>query len=139
MAYYFMVEKKRGLYQPLNIASSKYFQTIPKYKIPCALSLKEIDNFTMLFDNEEELRKILVSEAIIPIELSAKSLSARYLNSGKYIKVEYDFLYQKDMEYVYDPSKLIELIMKRYYNNELSFIRDLAFKFSRLRKCGITA
>lgn len=139
MAYYFMVEKKKGTYQPLNIASSKYFPTIPRYKTPCALSLKEIDDFTMLFNNEEELRKILVTEGILPIDMSTKALSARNLNSGKYVKVEYDFLYQKDMEYIYDPSKLIKSIMKRYYNNELKFIKELALKFSRLRKCSVTA
>lgn len=139
MAYYFMVEKKKGIYQPLNIASSKYFLSVPRYKTPCALSLKEIDEFTMLFDDEEELRKTLVKEEILPVDLSTKTLSARNLNSGQYIKVEYDFLYQKDMEYMYDPLKLIKTIMKRYYNNELVFIKDLAFKFSRLRKCGTTA
>lgn len=139
MAYYFMVESKKSTYQPLNIASSKYFQTTPRYKAPCALSLKEIDDFTMLFDDEEELRKKLVLEGILPTNLSTKPLSARNLNSGKYVKVEYDFLYQKDMEYVYDPSKLIKSIMQRYYNNQLVFIKELALKFSRLRKCSVTA
>lgn len=139
MAYYFMVERKKGEYQALNIASSKYFQTIPRYKTPCALSLKEIDDFTMMFDNEDELRIALVQEGILPANLSTKQLSARNLNSGKYTKVEYEFLYQKDMEYVYDPAKLIKSIMSRYYDNELVFIKELAQKFSRLRKCNITA
>ena len=139
MAYYFMVERKKGEYQALNIASSRYFQVIPRYKQQCALTLKEIDDFTMMFNGEAELREKLVEEGIISESLSLKPLSARNLNSGKYVKVEYDFLYQKDIEYVYDPSKLIQSIMKRYYNNELVFIKALAQKFSKLRKCGVTA
>lgn len=139
MAYYFMIERKRGQYQSLNISSSKYFQTIPTHKKICAYTLKEIDDFTMIFDNEAELRKHLVLEEILPISLINKSLSIRYLTGGKYVKVEYDFLYQKDLEYIYDPSRLISLILKRYYNKEFVFIKKLASNFAHHFECSTTA
>lgn len=139
MAYYFMTERKRGQYQSLNISSSKYFQTIPTHKKICAYTLKEIDDFTMMFDNIEELKKHLVLEEILPISLVNKPLSIRYLTGGKYLKVEYDFLYQKDLEYIYDPSRLISLILKRYYNKEFVFIKKLANNFAHYKECSTTA
>lgn len=139
MAYYFMVERKKGQYQPLNIGTSIYFQTIPSYKKVCAYTLKEIDDFTMMFSDEQELRNHLITEEILPISLSNKALSTRYLTGGKYLKVEYDFLYQKDMEYIYDPTRLIKLIMERYYNNEFVFIKKLANNFSKHKECSTTA
>ena len=51
----------------------------------------------MMFNNEQELRKVLISEGILPIELHNKPLSSRLLIKGKYEKVRHDFLYQKDM------------------------------------------
>ena len=75
MAYYFMVESKRGTYLPLDIKKSIYFQLIKtKYQKPNAYTLNEIDSFTMMFNNELELRKTLIAEGLLPIELCNKPL-----------------------------------------------------------------
>jgi len=70
MAYYFTVESKRDEFIPIDIKDSIYFQILKrKYEKPCAYSLEEIDNFTMMFDNELELRHILISEGLLPIKM----------------------------------------------------------------------
>lgn len=139
MAYYLTIENKRGTYQPLNITKSKYFQTIPKFNKPCAYELREIDLFTTLFNNEEELRNALVEELIIKPNQYELPLSIRCLTKGKYNKVPYDFLYQKDIEYIFDPTKLIETIIKRYHNNDFLFIKKFANYFSDYYVCKSTA
>ena len=139
MAYYFTVEQKKGDYLPLNIKLSKFFQVNPKYKKDKAYTLQEIDLFTMMFNDEEELRKALLLERIIPSNLSTKSLSTRTLIKGTYNKVPYDFLYQKDIEYIMNPSKVIEIIMRRYYQNDFVFIKKFADYFSNHHGCTSTA
>ena len=139
MAYYFMVEKKKGEYQALNIGSSKYFPVTKKFNKPCAYTLQEIDMFTMMFNDEQELRKHLLLEGILPVQLSTRALSSRNLIKGKYNKVPHDFLYQKDIEYIMEPTRLIELIMKRYYQNDFLFIKKLADNFASFYECSSTA
>lgn len=140
MAYYFMVESKRGKFIPLEIKKSIYFQIEKtKYSKTSAYSLDEIDNFTMMFDNELELRSILISEEILPIDLKNKPLSTRFLTKGSYEKVRYDFLYQKDLEYIADPSKVVEFITKKYYENDFVFIQKFATNFSKYYECSSTA
>lgn len=140
MAYYLMVEKKRGVYQPLNISSSKYYLSRTKsFNKPCAHSLQEIDEFTMLFDDETELRKRLNEEGILPCSLLDKPLSIRLPKNGTYKKVPHDFLYQNDIEYIMEPERLISLIMKRYHQNDFIFIRKLASYFSEVHECSTTA
>lgn len=139
MAYYFMAEKKRGEYLQLDIRKSKYFPTIPKFNKPFAYTLQEIDTFTMMFNNEQELRNTLIEERILPSELASRALSTRILLKGSYNKVPHDFLYQKDIEYVHNPVKLIELIMKRYHQNDFLFIKKFADYFSNCYECRSTA
>ena len=140
MAYYFTVEIKKGNNIPLEIKNSIYFQTIQrKYTKDCAYSLQEIDSFTMMFDNELELRERLVEEGILPFELFKKPLSIRFYKNNMYKKIPYDFLYQEDIEYIMEPDRLISLIMKRYYQNEFIFIRKLSSHFSEVYECSTTA
>lgn len=139
MAYYFMSEISKGKYRPIEISNSKYFQDyIRKYKKPFAYSLQEIDKFTMMFDNEIELRERLVEEGILPFHLFEKPLSIRNLNKDEYNKVPYNFLYQKDIEYVMDPTRLIEKIMRSFYDGDLLLIKKIASRFSEEYRCKTT-
>lgn len=140
MAYYFMVESKRGQHISLDIKKSIYYQIVTsKYKKQNAFSLEEIDSFTMMFDTEIELRNVLISEGILPIELHNKPLSIRNLLKGKYEKVRHDFLYQKDLEYIAQPKKVIEFVMNKYYQNDFLFIQKLASNFLTYHECSSTA
>lgn len=140
MAYYLTVESKKGNNIPLEIKNSIYFQTVKrKYTKACAYSLQEIDSFTMMFDNESELRERLLEEGILPSKFFKKPLSIRFYKNDMYKKIPYDFLYQKDIEYIMKPDRLISLIMERYYQNEFIFIRKLASHFSEVYECNSTA
>ena len=140
MAYYLTVESKRDEFIPLEINNSIYFQIVKrKYDKKCAYTLEEIDSFTMMFDNELELRHALICEGILPIELRDKKLSTRLLKKGKYEKIKYDFLYQKDLEYIANPLLVVEEIMKRYYQNNFIFLQKFASNFSNFYECSTTA
>lgn len=140
MAYYLTVESKRGATIPLEIKDSIYFQIVKrKYEKACAYSLDEIDSFTMMFNNESELRNALICEGILPLELRNKKLSIRFLKNGKYQKIRYDFLYQKDLEYIANPESVVEEIMKRYYQNDFVFLQKFAYTFSNYHECSTTA
>ena len=139
MAYYFTVETKRGEFQSIDIKNSIYFQNINrKFKKPCAYSLDEIDNFTMMFDDEIELRERLVEEGILPLKYFDKPLSIRYSKKDEYIKVPNDFLYQKDIEFVNDPPRLVKHILRRYYDNDFLLIKRIVNKFSEHHRCKST-
>ena len=99
MAYYFMLENKKGSWEKLNIPNSKYFRKISRYKQYSACSLEEIDYFTMMFDDEEELRMSLLKEGILTPDNINKPLSIRLPRRDTFKKVMYDFLYQKDLIY----------------------------------------
>ena len=140
MAYYLTVESKRDEFIPLEIKHSIYFQIVKtKYDKKCAYTLEEIDNFTTMFDNELELRKALIYEGILPIDLKNRKLSIRILRKGKYEKIKYDFLYQKDLEYLVNPLLVVEEIMKRYYQNDFLFLQKFAGNFSNFYECSTTA
>lgn len=140
MAYYFMIESKKGKYEELNISDSKYFQSVNRrYKKPCAYTLEEIDSFTLMFNGEDELRNILYREGIISYDNYYKPLSIRYSMKDVYTKVPYDLLYQNSTLYIMDPMKLIEVIIKRYYNNDFMLIKKIATTFMNFRRCSSTA
>ena len=139
MAYYFMSEVSKGKYRELNISNSKYFQDINRrYNKPCAYTLEEIDKFTMMFDAEIELREILVEEGILPPELFERPLSIRYVEKNQYTKVPYDFLYQNDIEYIMDPSRLIKKIMRRFYSRDFLLIKKIVARFDGDYYCKST-
>lgn len=139
MAYYFTIEIKRGEFRPVNISDSVYFQNVVrKYKKPCAYTLEEIDNFTMMFNNEIELRERLVEEGTLPLKYFDKPLSIRYSMNGKFIKVPNDFLYQDDIEFIADPPRLVKHILKRYYENDFLLIKRIVNKFSEHHRCQST-
>lgn len=139
MAYYLMVEKKKGLYQPLNIKNSKYYPYYnTRYTKTCAHTLQEIDEFTTQFDDEKELRERLVEEGILQYQLLDKPLSIRQPQKGMYTKVPYDLLYQDSIEYIMEPTRLVSLIMNKYYQNDFIFIKKLANHFSEFYECKTT-
>ena len=129
MAYYFTVSKKKGEYTPLDITKSKYFTKLSKCK-GLGLSLQEIDMFTMMFNDEEELRNSLYSEHILEGRYFNNPLTARILRNGKYHKVMYDFLYQKDIEYIADPKKIINRILNKFIDQDFRFIKQFAHNYS---------
>ena len=138
MAYYFTVSKKKGEYTPLDITKSKYFTKLSRFK-GLGLSLQEIDMFTMMFNNEEELRNAMYSENILEPKHFNCPLTARILRNGKYHKVMYDFLYQKDIEYVSDPRRVINRILNKFIDKDYRFIKQFAKNYIDFHDCASTA
>lgn len=139
MAYYFMVETKKGNYKSIDITKSKYFSKISNFKKPDACSLQEIDMFTMMFNDEKELRKTLLEEKLILPEDVGKKLSARIINKSKCKKVEYDFLYQKDIEFIGCPELVIKRINSELMRDNFDFIEKLAAHYRNFYDCSSTA
>lgn len=139
MAYYFMSEVSKGKYRPINISNSKYFQELNrKFNKPCAYTLEEIDKFTMMFEDEIELRERLVEEGVLPFSLFEKPLSIRYLQKDEYKKVPYEFLYQEDIEYIMEPSRLVEKIMRKFYGHDFLLIKKIVSRFDGDHYCQST-
>lgn len=138
MAYYLTVEKRKGEYTPIDITTSKYFTRLSNLKGKGS-TLYEIDTFTMMFNNESELRKALFKDKLLEMKFFNKPLSIRNLKNGKYNKVMYDFLYQKDIEYIINPEKLIERINDKLYFGDFRFIEKYANTFLNFHDCMSTA
>ena len=138
MAYYITVESKKSEYIPLNITNSKLFTRISNLK-GNGSTLEEVDIFTMMFNDINELKERLIKENILDYKLINKSLSIRRLRKGSYIKVSYDFLYQKDIEYVMDPSKIITRVKNKLLSKDFRFIEKLANHYLEYYECSSTA
>ena len=138
MAYYLTIEKKKGEFTPINVTKSKYFSRLSKFKGNGA-SLQELDIYTMMFNNEIELRQSLLTENLIETSQYSKPLSIRNFKNGKYHKVMYDFFYQKDMEYIMNPQLLIDRINQKLYDGDYRFIEKYANAFLKFHDCLSTA
>lgn len=138
MAYYFMVEEKKGKYSPLDITKSACFSRESRLK-GMGCEIKEIDLFTASFNHEKELREHLILNGILTPENVSKNLSIRIKKGDKYKKVMYDFLYQKDIQYLVDPKLLIKRINNKLFIQDYGFISEFASHFANDYGCSSTA
>ena len=77
MAYYMMYEDKKGKYEVIDITKSIIFTKESKYTKVGACSLKEIDLFTSMFNNSNELKKQLLVEGLIDNDQANKNISGK--------------------------------------------------------------
>ena len=138
MAYYFTYQKKKGEYVPIDITKSKYFTRLSNFK-NMGMSLQEVDMFTMMFNDEKELRRALFKEGLLEHRYSGSSLSTRLLRNNKYYKVMYDFLYQKDIEYVMDPKLVINRVNNKLTEGDFRFVNAFANNYLQFHDCLSTA
>lgn len=137
MAYYMMCEEKRGKFALVDITKSDCFTRLSKFKNG-GCDLREIDMFTTQFYDEDDLRTHLISEAILSFSNRDRELSIRRKDAGKYKKVIYDFLYQKDIDYIADPNKLIDFILSKLYEGDFRFVQKFANHYIRHHECSST-
>lgn len=138
MAYYFTYQKKKGEYIPIDITKSKYFTRLSNFK-GMGMSLQEVDMFTMMFNDENELRRALFKEKLLEHKYSGSNLSTRLLRNNKYYKVMYDFLYQKDVEFVADPNMIINKINNKLQSGDFRFVNSFANNYLQFHECLSTA
>ena len=74
MAYYLTIGNKNKI---IDLTKAKYFTKLSNFKTPGACSLKEIDGFSIMFDNEDELKEQLFNENLLEEEDFNKSLSIK--------------------------------------------------------------
>ena len=110
-----------------------------KYSKTGAYTLQELDMFTIQFNDDNELRSSLLYGGVLQNDSVGKPLSIRWCSKGEYTKVPYDFLYQRDIDFVVDPGNLVEVIMRRYYNRDFYFIKKFAEHFVNYYECSTTA
>lgn len=144
MAYYLTVEKGRvngkEEYEKLNITKANCFTRLSKTFKGEGCSLDEIDMFTTQFKDETELREYLVSNGFLSNDFKNRKLSVRIKNKQELKKVLYDFLYQKDLEFLLDIDKLIYLIRNKLWEEEdFRFIKAFANHYINYRECNSTA
>ena len=144
MAYYLTVEKGRvngkEEYEKINITKANCFTRLSKTFKGEGCSLDEIDMFTTQFKDETELREYLVSNGLLSNKFKNRKLSVRIKNKQELKKVLYDFLYQKDLEYLLDIDKLIHKIKdKLWVEKDFRFIRQFANHYISYRECNSTA
>lgn len=144
MAYYLTVDKGRvngkEEYEKINITKANCFTRLSKTFKGEGCSLQEIDVFTTQFIDETELREYLVSNGFLSSNFKNRKLSVRIKNKQELKKVLYDFLYQKDLEYLLDIDKLINMIKDRLWvEKDFRFIRQFANNYMTYRECNATA
>lgn len=144
MAYYLTVEKGRvngkEEYEKINITKANCFTRLSKTFKGEGCSLDEIDMFTTQFIDETELREYLFSNGLLSSKFKDRKLSVRIKNKQELKKVLYDFLYQKDLEYLLDIDKLIHKIKdKLWVEKDFRFIRQFANHYISYRECNSTA
>ena len=146
MAYYLTVEKGRingkEEYEKLDITKCNCFP-IPRFSKNLkgiGMTEEEFDYVSMQFTDEDEFRKYLLYNGILDIKYADRKLTLRQQRNGNLEKVRHGFLYQKDMEYILNPNKIIKRINdKLWVEKDFRFVDSLVNNYFNFRECGSTA
>ena len=127
MAYYFAVETKENNYDAVNIKRSRtYSHQAYMYDNPFACTLKEIDEITTTFKNEEELRLALINSYSLNSQNFDKSFRIFYKEGMESRIVSKSILYEDSREYIEEPIEVIKYIQNKSQENDYTFFRQLA-------------
>ena len=138
MAYYLTIKDRKSGYKPIDIVKASCFSRLSDLK-GYGSTLEEIDAFTMNFDDENELRRFLFNERLLDLRDGGRALSIRRLYNNRYIKVTYDLLYQRDIEDVMDPRRVIKKINNKLYAKDFRFVEKFASHYMKRYECSSTA
>lgn len=141
MAYFLQVTDENNNYKSLRIEWTDIFRNekLKKtYTGAGAFDLEEIDKFTTLFKNEEELKAYLIASKRLSPSATKQSLVINFLKKNK-VKSSYEVLYEDDLLYIIDPNELITVIENEYSKGNIEFINLLAKYFLFVEECKVTA
>lgn len=131
MAYYFAVETEKNSFNAINVKRCRhYFKTTKNYDEPLACTLKEIDNVTTTFKNEEELKKMLLKVYSIKEEDMDKPLAIFYLDGIERRLVNSNILYEDSRNMLETPTEVINYFQDLVKDNNADFFQQLATKYS---------
>lgn len=125
MAYYLAVERNIDSYEALNIKNTRKARDIfsSKYDNNYACALEEIDKFTTQYDSLQALKYDLYSEH--KISWFTCPLAIVY-SSEKELRITKDILLSSSIKYLENPNLVIEYLVNRFCNLDISFTKELA-------------
>lgn len=127
MAYYFAVETEENNYVAINIKRCRLsFTTNYRYENPFECTLKEINNITTSFKNEEELKKSLANVYVLPEEYFDKPLALIYAEGIERRLVNGNVLYEESRNLLDSSLQVINFIKNKYDEKDCLFFRQLA-------------
>lgn len=127
MAYYFAVETEKNNYNAVNIKRSRiYSNQVYVYDNPFACTLKEIDEITSTFKNEEELRLALINCYSLNLQNFDKSFRIFYKEGMESRIVSKSIIYEDSRELLEEPTEVIKYIENKAKENDYNFFRQLA-------------
>lgn len=121
MAYYLKTRKDKNIY----LFNLECFKKESKFKD--AYSLKEIDNFTTLFQNEEEMKLYLYKKGIISLEDINDSISIKMKRKEKLERVSYGLIYEDNKKYL-DDVYMVHYLMSK--SMDIDFLNKLISKYT---------
>ena len=140
MAYFLQLKNDNGNYRTLDIEKCDLFQSknITKtYKRSGGYKIQELDRFTMLFDDEQDLKKYLFNAGILPESWLNGKIIIRFIKKDR-VK-NYDLLFKEDLAYFYIPNSIVSLVLEKFELGDFKFLNDLARNFYWYRECSSTA
>ena len=127
MAYYFAVETQKNNYNALNIKRTRtYSHKAYRYENPFECTLKEIDQITTTFKNEEELRLALINCFSLNSINFDKSFTIFYKEGMESRLLSSPILYEDSRDFIEEPNEVIGYIENKFYEKDNEFFRQLA-------------
>jgi len=127
MAYYFAVETQKNNYNALNIKRTRtYSHEAYMYENPFECTLKEIDQITSTFKDEEELRLALINCFSLSSTNFDKTFAIFYKEGIESRLISSPILYEDSRELIENPNGIINYIEKKSLENDYDFFRQLA-------------
>lgn len=127
MAYYLAVETEvqKDKHEGINIRKALQFQKISTSDELFDCTLEEINRFTTLFYDEKRLRHELYSEKLLPKHHYYKDFVIVYINGSEKRQVQGKLLFADSRKYIEKPQLVIDYIVNRINENDISFFRQL--------------
>lgn len=127
MAYYLAVEENKKSYIGINVKRCRSsFGTSYRYDDPYACTLKEIDQITTTYKDEEELRTALTKIYSLSIEHIDKPLVIVFSEGIESRAVKGSILYENSRNLIENTTEVLKYIETKYRENDYNFFRQLA-------------
>ena len=111
MAYYFAVETQKDNYNAVNIKRTRtYSNNAYAYENPFECTLREIDQITTTFKNEEELRLALINCFSLSSVNFDKTFAIFYKEGMESRLITSPIIYEDSRDFIENPNEVIKYI-----------------------------
>ena len=127
MAYYFAVETQKNDFNAVNIKRTRTYSHVAyMYDNPFECTLKEIDQITTTFKNEEELRLALINCFSLNSVNFDKTFTIFYKEGMESRLLSSPILYEESRDFIENPNEIVKYIENKSLENDYNFFRQLA-------------